>query len=68
MLPDFPVQKAKLMENLSHYFKQKHREYLGFFSTIPSHRNHEGDRWKIERDDETVSESGYQSVTKLVVN
>ena len=65
MLPDFPVQKARLMENLTHYFEQKRREYLGFFSTFPSYRNHEGDSWKIEREDDTVSESSYHAIESV---
>ncbi len=62
MLPDFPVQKAKLMETISSYFQQKYDEYLGFFSTIPSYRNHEGDLWNMGSSDETVNETGYQDI------
>lgn len=62
MLPDFPVQKARLLEFWNRYFAQKHNEYLGYFSECPSYSQHEGNRWAVEREDGTTSESGYESI------
>lgn len=59
MLPDFPVQKAKLSEFWNEYLRKKHYEYLGYFANIPSHRHYEGNRWHLEREDGTVSNSEY---------
>ena len=63
MLPDFPNEKALLEKFLNDYLANKHREYLGFFATIPSFTIHEGDRWKIERSDGTESEQTYKEMS-----
>lgn len=62
MLPDFPVQKARLLEFWNRFFVQKHHEYLGYFSEFPSYSQHEGNRWIVEREDGTISESGYEPI------
>ena len=46
MLPDFPKEKELLAKFWNKYLEHKHKELLGFFSTIPSFVIHEGDRWK----------------------
>lgn len=63
MLPDFPKEKALLVKFWNEYLELKHRELLGFFSTIPSFAIHEGDRWKIERSDGSESEQPYQEMS-----
>lgn len=63
MLPDFPKEKELFSKFWNRYLELKHREFLGFFSTIPSFTIHEGDRWKIERSDGTESEKPYQGLS-----
>jgi hypothetical protein len=63
MLPDFPKEKALIAKFWNEYLAHKHREFLGFFATIPSFAVHEGDRWNIERTDGTQSEQLYEEVS-----
>jgi len=63
MLPDFPKEKALLQKFWNEYLAHKHRELLGILSTIPSFAIHEGNRWKIEREDGTESEQKYQEMS-----
>jgi hypothetical protein len=62
MLPDFPTQKARLLRFWTAYLRQKQREYLGYFATAPSYTHYEGDRWTIQREDGTSSESTYREI------
>jgi hypothetical protein len=62
MLPDFPTQKARLLRFWTAYLRRKEREYLGYFATAPSYTHHEGDRWTIQREDGTSSESTYREI------
>jgi hypothetical protein len=62
MLPDFPAQKDRLLRLWTDYLRQKEREYRGYFATIPSYSQHEGNRWGVERGNGTVSESGFKLV------
>ncbi|WP_162909438.1 hypothetical protein [Aggregatilinea lenta] len=62
MLPDFPIQKNKLMDFWNEYLIRKQYHYAGFVGNIPSFRHHEGGKWRIERIDGSVSESGYEAI------
>jgi hypothetical protein len=62
MLPDYPAQKARLLRFWTTYLRQKEREYLGYFATAPIHTHYEGDRWTIQREDGTSSESTYREI------
>jgi hypothetical protein len=62
VIPDFPAEKAKLMKIWTKYLVQKHRELLGFFSTLPSYTHHEGDRWRLIRSDNASQESEYSEM------
>jgi hypothetical protein len=62
MLPDFPTQKAKLFKFWTGYLQLKQREYLGHFAIAPSYTHHEGNRWTIQREDGTSSESTYRNI------
>ena|SRR5687768_8273414 len=63
MLPDFPKEKAILGKFWNEYLAKKHREFLGFFATIPYFTVHEGNRWKLERNDGTESETEYEEMS-----
>ncbi len=63
MLPDFPEEKQLLGKYWQEYLANKQRELLGFFATFPSFTIHEGDRWKIERSDGSVSEQPYEELS-----
>jgi hypothetical protein len=63
MLPDFPKEKDLIGKFWNEYLAHKHREYLGFFATIPSFSIHEGNRWKIERDDGSESEQEFEELS-----
>jgi hypothetical protein len=62
MLPDFPTQKEKLLRLLTDYHERRHEAHLGFLSSIPAYRNHEGDQWSLERADGTSDDINYQSI------
>ena len=59
MLPDFPEEKLKLMKVWTKYLGQKQSALLGPFAAGQYFTHHEGDRWRIERSDGSVSESEY---------
>ena len=62
MIPDFPVEKEKIMQALMLRHERKHAEYLGFFSEIPAYSHHEGNRWAIKRADGSESEEEYRDI------
>ena len=62
MIPDFPDEKEKLMQIWFSYLNFKHNELLGFFGTIPTHRNHEGNQWDLNRADGTYDRQQYKTI------
>ena len=63
MLPDFPSQKAKLIELWNFYTQKKQSQFLGIFSDVPSHHHHEGNDWIIEREDGSHSVQPYHQAS-----
>jgi hypothetical protein len=69
LLPDFPKLKEKLANQWNEYIYTMIRTYLGIFGEVPSFSHHEGNRWKIIRDDGTFTESQYEkSEGSLLLN
>lgn len=69
MLPDFPEEKSKLMAEWTKYLERKQNAGLGPFSSPRYFTHHEGNRWRIERSDGTVSESEYEELKgELIVS
>jgi len=62
MLPDYPEEKQKLLKFWIEYLERKQNELLGPFSMTTRFTIHEGNRWRIERNDGSVSESEYNAV------
>lgn len=62
MLPDFPIQKAKLLNLWTEYLRRREREYLGYLASAPSYTHHEGNRWRIEGEGGYSNESSYQLI------
>lgn len=62
MLPDFPEEKSKLMVEWTKYLERKQNALLGPFSLARRFTHHEGNRWRIERADGSVSESEYEEL------
>ena len=62
MLPDFPEEKSKLMDEWTKYLERKQNALLGPFSAPRYFTHHEGNRWRIERSDGSVSESEYEEL------
>ena len=60
MIPDFPDEKQKIMIFWTKYLAAKQKQLLGFMGELPSHMNHEGDRWSLSRPDGTGDESQYK--------
>lgn len=65
MLPDFPTQKKKLAEIWHQYLYQRYREYLGFWSQLPTHNHPEGGSWSIERADGTKDTQEYRKLESM---
>lgn len=69
MIPDFPKVKFKLQEFWNIYLYQKHQEKLGFWSSLPSRRHHEGSGWHLYRSNGTSESIEYtQMSTRFEVN
>jgi hypothetical protein len=66
MIPDFPDEKEKLMRYWNNYLVAKHNQILGIIGTIPSHMNHEGHRWLLNRADGSGNESQYNEIQGLL--
>lgn len=62
MIPDFPKEKAKLMNALNDRLARKHRELLGYFAQIPSFAHHEGDRWAMAGRGSVEEEMEYEEL------
>ena len=62
MLPDFPEEKQKLLNIWTDYLERKRNQLMGLFSMNEHFNHHEGNRWRIERSDGTISESEYNTV------
>lgn len=62
MLPDFPIQKARLLNLWTEYLRRREREYLGYLASAPSYTHHEGNRWRIEGEGGYSNESSYQLI------
>lgn len=62
MIPDFPVQKARLRELWTEYVDRKQQQYLGFWSTLPSRTHHEGEKWLLERADGSSDSYEYRTL------
>lgn len=62
MIPDFPEEKEKIMRFWNKYLEAKHKQLLGFMGELPSHMNHEGHRWLLNRSDGTGDESLYKEI------
>jgi len=63
MLPDFPIVKELMYELLSERLREVHRQQLGFFGTLRSHKHVEGHRTRTERADGSVDDHEYTEVT-----
>jgi hypothetical protein len=59
MIPDFPVQKERLLKFWDYYIGKKQKQILGIFANIPTYTHHEGETWEIIRVDGSSSESTY---------
>jgi hypothetical protein len=66
MLPDFPEEKAKLMQFWMRYFDRQYRHHLGFVGEVPSYRHYEGRDWRIAREDGTIAEASYDEVSAIM--
>ena len=62
MLPDYPEEKQKLSNIWTDYLDQKTNQLLGPFSMAVQFTHHEGNRWRIERSDGSLSETEYDAV------
>jgi hypothetical protein len=62
MLPDYPEEKQKLLEIQTDYLNRKTNQLLGPFSQAEHFMHHEGNRWRIERSDGSISESEYNTI------
>lgn len=45
------------------YLHNKHQEYLGYFSTIPSYTHHEGDAWGLSSEDQPSPQYSYDEIS-----
>ena len=66
MLPDFPVEKAKLNALWLRYLESRLNDCLGFFADIPYFSIHEGDQTRSIRADGSIDEFDYQSIQSML--
>jgi len=62
MTPDFPEEKQRIMEALTHRLRQRHSQLLGPFSSSTAYAHHEGDYWQIHRADGSVERQEYMRI------
>lgn len=62
MIPDFPEEKKKLIQFWNNYLVAKRDQLLGFIGELPSHFNHEGNRWLINGIDGFTDDVEYQEI------
>lgn len=63
MIPDFPVEKMKLVNLWTQYLDFKRKELSGFLNEVPTYQHHEGNRWRLTREDNSFDDSEYQELS-----
>jgi hypothetical protein len=66
MLPDFPEQKAVLSKLLMDYLRVRTDGRLGPFTEGARHTHHEGDVWKITREDKSEHSTDYKTISSYL--
>ena len=70
MLPDFPNEKASILETLKDAIDEKQQRFMGpFWSEVRRQRIYEGRAWQLKREDGTENVSEYKEIgSNLTVN